>query len=105
MKHKPTDDAIEIIHRRYFEGKPKMMKLLEQERLNADIASKIYSARVKAGLSQRALAKLIGTTASVVCRLENSDYSGHSISMLQRIANALGKRVEIRFVTKVASGQ
>lgn len=105
MKRKPTDDAIEIIHRRYFEGKPKMIKLLEQERLNADIARKIYSARVKAGLSQRALAKLIGTTASVVCRLENSDYSGHSLSMLQRIADALGKRVEIRLVTKIASGQ
>ena len=104
MKRKRTSDGIEILQRRYFEGKPKMMKLLEEERLNADIARKIYSARTKAGLSQRALAKLIGSTASVVCRLENSDYNGHSLSMLQRIADALGKRVDIRFVAKTASG-
>ena len=104
MKRKSTSDGLEILHRRYFEGKPKMMKLLAEERLSADIARKLYTARTKAGLSQRGLAKLIGTTASVVCRLENADYNGHSLSMLQRIANALGKRIEIRFVTKVASG-
>jgi hypothetical protein len=33
-----------------------------------------------------------------MCRLEDADYAGHSLSMLQRIAGALGKRVEIRFV-------
>jgi transcriptional regulator with XRE-family HTH domain len=50
------------------------------------------------GLSQRALAKKVGTTASVICRLEDADYEGHCLSMLRRIAPALGKRVEIRFV-------
>lgn len=105
MKRKRTSDGIEILHRRFFEGKPKMMKLLAEERLNADIARKIYAARTKAGLSQRSLAQLIGTTASVVCRLENADYNGHSLSMLQRIADALGKRIEIRFVAKTAAGQ
>lgn len=104
MRRKSTSDGLEILHRRYFEGKPKMMKLLEEERLNTDIGRKIYAVRTKAGLSQRALAKLIGTTASVVCRLENADYNGHSLSMLQRIADALDKRIEIRFVTKAVSG-
>jgi predicted transcriptional regulator len=55
--------------------------------------------RTKAGLSQRELAKKIGTTASVICRLEDSDYDGHSLSLLKRIAEALDKRVEIRFVS------
>jgi transcriptional regulator with XRE-family HTH domain len=54
--------------------------------------------RHKKGLSQRELAKLIGTTASVICRLESADYDGHSLAMLQRIAAALDRRVEIRFV-------
>ncbi len=44
------------------------------------------------------LARLVGTTASVICRLEDADYEGHSLSMLRRIAAALHKRVEIRFV-------
>jgi len=50
------------------------------------------------GLSQRQLAKLIGTTASVICRLEDADYEGHSLAMLNRIATALNRRVEIHFV-------
>ena len=54
--------------------------------------------RTKTGLSQRAMARKAGTTASVICRLEDADYEGHSLAMLRRIAAALDKRVEIRFV-------
>jgi len=97
-KRESTTDAVEILHRRYFAGKPKMLALLEEERANAEIARKIYEIRTKAGLSQRALAKLVGTTASVICRLEDADYAGHSFSMLRRIASALNRRVEIRFI-------
>ncbi|MGC8643766.1 MAG: hypothetical protein ACP5XB_28230, partial [Isosphaeraceae bacterium] len=39
----------------------------------------------------------IGTTPSVINRLEDADYSGHSLPMLRRIAAALGRRLEIRF--------
>ena len=98
-KRKPTTDAVEIMHRRYFEGKPEMMALLEEERANLDIACKIYDLRNKSGLTQKALAKLVGTTPSVISRLEDADYQGHSLSMLRRIAAALDKRVEIRFVS------
>lgn len=49
-------------------------------------------------MSQRELADLIGTRQSVVARLEDADYRGHSLSMLQRIGNALGQRLELRFV-------
>ena len=95
---KPTTDAVDIIDRRYFRGKPEMQSLLAEEEANADVARKIYDLRTRAGLSQRALAKLVGTTASVICRLEDSDYEGHSLAMLKRIAAALDKRVVIRFV-------
>ena len=97
-KRKPTTDAVEILRRRYFEGKPEMIALLEEERANADIARKIYKIRTKAGLTQRELAKLVGTSASAICRLEDADYEGHSLSMLRRIAAALNQRVEIRFI-------
>ena len=92
-----TTDAVEILHRRYFEVKPERLALLEEERANAEIARKIYELRTKAGLTQRELAKLVGTTASVICRLEDADYQGHSLGMLRRVAAALNKRVEIRF--------
>ncbi|UCC29131.1 MAG: XRE family transcriptional regulator [Phycisphaerales bacterium] len=97
-KRKPTSDAVEILRRRYYEGHPERLASLEEERANLDIACKIYDLRNKAGLTQKELAKLVGTTASVISRLEDADYEGHSLSMLRRIAAALDKRVEIRFV-------
>lgn len=98
MAKKKTSDAAEILHRRYFKGKPERLAELEEERANAEVARKLFALRGEAGLSQRELAKLIGTTASVICRLEDANYDGHSLAMLRRIAAALKKRVEIRFV-------
>jgi ribosome-binding protein aMBF1 (putative translation factor) len=97
-KQKPTDDAVEILHRRIYEGKPSRLKELEEARANEAVARKIRELRTKAGLSQVRLAKLIDTTASVISRLEDADYEGHSLAMLRRIASALNQRVEIRFV-------
>jgi ribosome-binding protein aMBF1 (putative translation factor) len=95
---KSTTDALEIIHREFFDGQPERNAELEQARSDGLVARKIYQLRTQAGLSQRALAKMVGTTASVICRLEDADYEGHSMAMLNRIAAALDRRVEIRFV-------
>ncbi len=97
-KKSSTTNAIDILHRRYYEGRPERLAALEEARANDSVARKIAALRVQAGLSQRQLAKLVGTTASVICRLENADYEGHSLAMLNRIAAALNQRVEIRFV-------
>lgn len=97
-KKKKTSDAVEILYRRYFQGKPERLAELEEARANAEIARELYALRAQAGLSQRELAKLVGTTASVICRLEDADYEGHSLAMLRRIAGALKRRLEIRFV-------
>ena len=90
--------ALQYTYDRFIGHDPKLVQQYEEEVINADIARKIYDLRTKAGLSQRELARKIGTTASVICLLEDADYEGHSLSMLKRIAEALDKRVEIRFV-------
>ena len=95
---KRTSDAL-VIMDRLTGNSPEMAGLLEQERANLDIARKIYELRTKAGLSQAELAKKVGTTQSVISRLEDADYDGHSLAILRRIASALEKRVEIRFVS------
>ena len=95
---KPVIDAVEILHRRFFAGKAARLKNLEEARANEEVARKIHELRTAAGLTQTQLARLIGTTASVICRLEDADYKGHSLAMLRRIAGALNQRVEIRFV-------
>ncbi|MCX6971679.1 MAG: helix-turn-helix transcriptional regulator [Verrucomicrobia bacterium] len=38
----------------------------------------MFRLRTQAGLSQRALEKMVGTTASVISRLEDADYEGRS---------------------------
>ena len=100
-----TTDAVEILHRRFYRGRPERLAALEGARLNARIARQIRDLRIRLRLSQRALAKLVGTTASVICRLEDADYEGHSLTMLQRIAAALARRIDIRFVPLRISGR
>ncbi len=90
--------ALHYAYDRYVDKDAARAASFEEELASAKIASEIYKLRTKAGISQRELAARVGTTASVVCRLEDADYEGHSLSMLRRIAAALGKRVEIRFV-------
>lgn len=96
-KRRSTRDALTIIDRLYFKGRADRMAELEQETLNARVAHEVYQVRTRFGLTQRQLAVRVGTTASVICRLEDNDYGGHSLRMLQRIAFVLGQKVEVRF--------
>jgi DNA-binding XRE family transcriptional regulator len=97
-KKLPMTDAVEILYRRYYQGRPERVQGLEEARANDSVARKLTTLRLRAGLTQRQLAKMVGTTASAICRLESADYEGHSLAMLNRIAAVLDQRVELRFV-------
>jgi len=88
-------DAVEILHRRYIGDDADRKASLQEERVNAEVARMIYELRKEAGLKQKDLAELIGTTQSVISRLEDADYNGHSLSMLSRIAKALNRRLAV----------
>ncbi len=60
-----------------------------------DVALQIAALREQAGLSQRELAKRIGTTQQQISRLESPSYEGHSLSMLRRIAEELNAQVRV----------
>ena len=92
---KKTSNANEILRRRYIEGDPQRSASLQEERVNAHVARTIRELREEAGLTQKELAKLIDTTQSVISRLEDADYQGHSLSMLERIARALNQRIRV----------
>jgi ribosome-binding protein aMBF1 (putative translation factor) len=97
MKKPKISNALDILNRRHPPTKDDL-SLRKGVQQQIEIAEMIHQARKDAGLSQSDLADRIGTTASVICRLENADYEGHSLTMLRRIADALGQRVEVRFV-------
>lgn len=90
--------TVQFLYDRYVGDDAKRVEAYEEVVLNAEIARKICELRTKAGLSQRELAERVGTSASAICRLEDADYEGHSLSLLKRIADALDLRVEIRFL-------
>jgi DNA-binding XRE family transcriptional regulator len=63
-----------------------------------DVAIQLISLRKESGLSQKELAKRVGTSQQQISRLESPSYEGHSLSMLRRVAGVLGAsiRVEIQ---------
>jgi ribosome-binding protein aMBF1 (putative translation factor) len=92
-----TTDGMKIIDS-MIGNDQELRDLCEQATINAHVAQLIYDARTEAGLSQTDLARLIGTTQSVISRLEDADYEGHSLSMLNKIAQALNREVKIALV-------
>ena len=86
-----TTSAVEILRNRYVKNDPQRKASVETERVNAEVARLVYDVRTEAGLTQGQLANLVGTTQSVISRLEDSDYDGHSLAMLSQIAETLQK--------------
>ncbi len=99
MAKKGTAQAGEILRNRYVKNDPERKASVEAERVNAEVARLIYTMRTDAGLTQGQLAELVGTTQSVISRLEDSDYDGHSLSMLNRIAGVLQKKLTVVMTT------
>jgi ribosome-binding protein aMBF1 (putative translation factor) len=95
MPTKSTTPASEILRNRYIKDDPERRVSVDSERVNAEVARLVYTARTEAGLTQQQLADRVGTTQSVISRLEDSDYDGHSLSMLNRIARALNKKLTV----------
>ena len=60
-----------------------------------DVALQIAALRKEAGVSQKELARILGTSQQQVSRLESPAYEGHSLSMLRRVAKALNARVRV----------
>lgn len=58
-------------------------------------AYEIARLRMERGLTQKQLARLVGTRQSSISRLESWDHEP-SLSFLRRVARALGARVEVR---------
>jgi hypothetical protein len=81
---------------------PALQQMIAEERSNAAVARQIYELRTARDLTQRQLADLVGTKQPVIARLEDSDYEGHSLSMLSRIADAMGCSVAVSFVPRPA---
>lgn len=96
-RSKNIGDAI----RKKLAKNPDLAEGVESARFSFNVASEVHRVRTELKLTQKGLADLLGTQQSVVARLEDADYDGHSVKLLRRIAEATGKRLEVRFVDDV----
>jgi ribosome-binding protein aMBF1 (putative translation factor) len=101
MKNPPKvrrrNDGLQILER--VTGRDaQLRKDIAEANVNFRVAQLIYDARTAAGLTQQQLADLIDTRQSVIARLEDAEYRGHSLTMLDRIADALHRRLEVALV-------
>jgi len=70
---------------------------LKKNEAEYKIIEEIIMARKEKNLTQRELAELIGTKQSNISRLESGNYNP-SLDLLNRIALAVGKELEVRMV-------
>ena len=71
-------------------------KTFERTLQRIDLALLVREMREDAEFTQTELAKRVGTTQSVIARLEDAEYAGHSLTMLERIAAACGVGLRLR---------
>ena len=92
----PCNDAVTVIDRLF--GDVEGWSVTVNESANAnEVAQQLYALRERHALTQKELASLVGTTQSAIARLEDANYEGHSLSLLTRIATAVGERVRVTF--------
>lgn len=76
---------------------PTFRKEWEAERSERELGRQIIQARIDSNLSQRVLAQKANTTQAVISRIESMSVSP-SIQLVDRIARAFGKTLQIKFV-------
>jgi len=81
------------------EGFKKAYEDLEEEYA---LVREMLAARSRVGLSQEAVAELMGTTKSAISRLEAAGKHAPSVTTLKKYAHAVGCHLEIRFVPEHA---
>lgn len=78
---------------------PKFVEEYEKLQPEFAIAQAIIDARVNKKVSQQELAEKVGTGQAVISRLETANASP-SLSLIKRVADALGLRAEIHLIPK-----
>jgi DNA-binding XRE family transcriptional regulator len=95
----PHDHAAFIEKANKREGFKKAYENLEEEYA---LVREMLAARARVGLSQEAVAELMGTTKSAISRLEAAGKHAPSVTTLKKYAHAVGCHLEIRFVPEHA---
>ena len=99
LKYKPVshDHKAFLKNARKREGFLQAYDVLEEE---FTLIREMLSARSKSGLTQEAVAELMGTTKSAISRLESAGKHAPSLRTLKKYAQAVGCNLEIKLVPR-----
>jgi len=75
----------------------KFRKYYNEEGINVKIALEITKFRKKKHLTQTELAKKLNMPQQAISRLEQPNYSGYTLKTLIKLADALNKKLIIKF--------
>ncbi len=70
-----------------------------------DVALQLTALRKARSLTQQQVAELLGTKQQAIARLEDPSYTGHSLSMVRRYAEALGAMIDVTVVPAEQSAE
>jgi len=98
MKNKKNLISFDTLHKRWMKD-PEYRREYERLGPEFEIARQIIDARIKRKVTQAELAKRMGTGQAVISRLETAN-AKPSLSLIQRLADALNLKVELRFTPK-----
>ena len=93
----PRNDALRVMTK-MFGAAPGWEKGAADATAAAEIAEEVYALRERHGLTQLGLATLIGSSQFAVARMEASEYRGHSMAVLRRMAPQLASRWKFKFI-------
>lgn len=102
LKYKPVphDHEAFLAKARARRGFTKAYDVLD---LEYQVANQMLKARSRAGLTQDAVAELMGTTKSAVSRLEAAGKHAPSLATLKRYASAVGCELQVKLVPQKAT--
>ena len=97
IRYKPLSHDHEAFLKKALKRK-KFRKAYEDLKEEYTLTREMLGARSKFGLTQEAVAELMGTTRSAVSRLESAGKHVPSLTTLKKYAQAVGCRLEIKLV-------
>lgn len=95
---KRVKDDLDRLTEKLLKKDPSLQEEFDKADRAWDIAFQIRDLREKAGLTQKRLAELVGTKQSNIARIEAADYTGYTLTTLEKVTKALKAKLEIRIV-------
>ena len=91
-------DDLDRLTEKLLKKHPSMKEEMARAGEAIDIAYQIYDLRKTAGLTQTQLAKMVRTRQSNISRIESAEYTGYTLTTLEKVTKALKAKLEIRIV-------